>query len=155
MELGLDGESQSRWVKAVVFGLMVVGLLISIEQRGWVLKQQRIRTQMWVLWDIIISSSISLEFEFNSNCYFNVNIIRQFSVFCKVVVVVVSPLFFYLSPCSFEDYVVNSSKKPVEHSWIKSSKNYPKFVHRVHDFLNQIHTIHCLFFVFLLFSFTC
>ena len=82
MELGLDGESQSRWVKAVVLGLMVVGLLRSIEQRGWVSKRQRIRTQMWVLWDIIISSSISLEFEFNSNCYFNVNIIRRFSVFC-------------------------------------------------------------------------
>ena len=81
MELGLDGESQSRWVKAVVLGLMVVGLLRLIEQSGWVSKRQRIRTQMWVLWDIIISSSISLEFELNSNFYFNVNIIRRSSVF--------------------------------------------------------------------------
>ena len=81
MELGLDGESQSRWVKAVVLGLMVVGLLRLIEQSGWVSKRQRIRTQMWVLWDIIISSSVSLEFELNSNFYFNVNIIRQSSVF--------------------------------------------------------------------------
>ena len=82
VELGLDGESQSRWVKAVVLGLMVVGLLRSIEQHGWVSKRQRIRTLRWFLGDIIISSSISLEFEFNSNCYFNVNIIRRFSVFC-------------------------------------------------------------------------
>ena len=40
MELGLDGESQSRWVKAVVLGLMVVALLKSIKQRRWVSRLQ-------------------------------------------------------------------------------------------------------------------